>query len=109
MAYYQLSDKQKQLLRVLVPGLKSGEIGRTWAVALGAHNTVIFDDRHINFRSLDWHKADRADFDQFVSQGFFTVAKSNSFGNPSSYTLNDARIIEAVESDFLVPETESAR
>lgn len=104
MAQYQLSDKQKQLLRALVPGLKSGEIGLNWAVALGANITAIFDDRHINFRSLGWHKTDRADFDQFVAQGFFRVAKSNSFGIPSSYALNDVLIIEAVESDFLMPD-----
>ena len=105
MAQYQLSDKQQQLLRALVPGLKSGDIGRNWAVALGAHNTAIFDDRHVNFRSIGWHKTDRADFDQFVSQGFFSVVKSNSFGIPSSYALNDALIIEAVESDFLMPDS----
>ncbi|HLU10456.1 MAG TPA: hypothetical protein VK003_12375 [Oceanobacillus sp.] len=109
MTHYQLSDKQKQLLRALVPGLKSGAIGTNWTVALGARNTAIFDDRHINFRSLGWHLAERADFDQFVSQGFFRVAKSNTFGIPSHYALNNALIIEAVENDFLMPDTASAR
>lgn len=105
MAHYQLSDRQKQLLRALVPGLKSGNIGLNWAVVLGAHNTAIFDDRHINFRSIGWHLAERADFDQFVAQGFFRITKSNPFGAPSGYALNDALIIKAVESDFLMPET----
>lgn len=105
MAHYLLSDKQKQLLRALVPGLKSGDIGLDWSVVMGAHITTIFDNRRINFRSLGWHKAEQTDFDQFVSQGFLSVSKSNRVGVPSSYALNDALIIEAVESDFLISDT----
>jgi len=103
VAEYVLNDKQRQLLRMLVPGLKQEKIGLQWDVVLGANITAIFENGKINLRSLGWHHADHHDFDQFVNQGFFRVTKHNRIGQPSSYALDDKLIIQAVENDFRLP------
>lgn len=103
MAEYALNHKQKQLLSALVPGLKQSRIGLTWTVIVGARITAIFETGRINLRSLGWDLANRSDFDQFVGQGFFTVTKHNRIGEPTTYTLNDKLIIQAVEGNFSIP------
>lgn len=103
MAEYKLNDKQRQLLRALVPGLKQAKIELEWQVMHGARFTAIFGNGKINLRLLGWHQADHGDFDQFVDQGFFQVTKHNRQGQPVRYRLNPEGIVQAVENGFLFP------
>jgi hypothetical protein len=103
MAEYLLNDKQRQLLRALVPKLKQAKIGLVWHVVHGASITAIFENGKINLRSLGWHKADHRDLDQFVDQGFFQVIKQSHQRQPMTYSLNGTFIIQTVENGFLLP------
>lgn len=103
MAEYSLNDKQRQLLRVLVPGLKQAKIELEWQVMHGARFTAIFGNGTINLRLLGWHQANHHDFDQLVDQGFLQVTHHNPQGQPVRYHLNHEAIIQAVENGFLLP------
>lgn len=103
MAEYNLNDKQRQLLRVLVPGLKLAKIELEWQVRHGARFTAIFGSGKINLRLLGWHQANHRDFDQLVDQGFLQVTQHDRQGQPVRYRLNHKDIIQAVENGFLLP------
>ncbi len=103
MAEYSLNDKQRQLLRALVPGLKQVKIELEWQVMHGARFTAIFGTGIIDLRSAGWDQANHHDFDQLVDQGFFRVTQQNRQGQPVRYRLNHKDIIQAVETGFLLP------
>jgi hypothetical protein len=95
MADCYLTERQKELLRSLVPGLNSGTIKDEW---------IYFSDRG-RIRGIQgleeavWQQAwagevTLADFDAFTDCQFFRHK------NGGRYTLNVQRIVSAVESDF---------
>jgi predicted nucleotide-binding protein len=96
-----LTDKQKELLRSIVPGLKDGTVDTHWIIAYGDDSIMaIFglDDDGSLWRTY-WENVKYSDFDKFVKCGFFSVDYMGQYG-PESFILDDALIIASVESNF---------
>jgi hypothetical protein len=97
MARCSLSDRQKDLLRSIAPGLKDGTVDTEWSIFTG-------DDRIIAIMGLDrdgklwqemWEDKVRfSDFAAFERCGFFQQAGKDRF------ILFEQAIIDAVERNF---------
>lgn len=97
MPNYPLSDRQKNLLRSIVPGLKAGTVKTEWIVLYGDNRIMdIFglDGTGTLWREVWSENLENADFDVFVSCGFFIETR------PNTYSLVEQAIIDAVENDF---------
>jgi len=95
MADCYLTDRQKDLLRSLVPGLQDGMVKTDWMIVTDrGRPTGIFglEDDEL-FRNI-WKEATEADFDTFVDCGFFR------WKGGSRYTLNTGKIIYEIENNF---------
>lgn len=109
MPKYQLTERQKNLLRSLVPGLKSGQVESEWIIVYG-------DDRILGIFGLDddgqlwratWDGVDYSDLEVFEDCGFLKHTRIER-GIKTNYILKEAAIIEAVENDFEIPAVSSA-
>jgi len=110
MPKYQLTEQQKNLLRSLVPGLRSGQVKSDWAIVSG-------NDRILGIFGLDddgqlwrdtWDGVKYSDLEVFEGYGFFKHTRTDKHGIKTNYALNEAAIIEAVENDFEMPAVSSA-
>jgi hypothetical protein len=95
MAKYLLTERQKDLLRSLVPGLQDNTLETLWGFVStfgsGLQTPALRDKPELY--SL-WKSVTQADIDTFAEYGFFRHKGGNS------YTLNPALIIDAVNSNF---------
>lgn len=107
MTQFPLTDRQKEILRSLVSGLKQNTIATEW---------ILFYDRGNiqSIRGIDqtlwdtvWDGVKPSDFDKFVKCGFFRVSGANQQGIPVRYVLDDYAIIQAVESEFEQPKPDA--
>lgn len=99
MAKYPLTERQKDLIRSLAPGLRDGTVETEWTVARSigtpAKGIPITILRLSNDLLLSgWKDVKTADFDAFVQCGFFNQKSQ------TSYTLNEALILDAVDHNF---------
>ncbi len=110
MPKYQLTERQKNMLRSLVPGLKSGQVESEWIIVYG-------DDRILGIFGLDddgqlwrdtWDGVKYSDLEVFERYGFFKHTRTDKHGIKTNYALNEAAIIEVVENDFEMPTASSA-
>ncbi|MBZ0298504.1 MAG: hypothetical protein K8J31_02135 [Anaerolineae bacterium] len=91
-----LTDRQKDLLRSLVPGLEDGTVATEWSYAYGGGEILgIFglDDQGELWRNV-WKGVTRADFDEFVACGFFRMKADGG------YIVRSQMIIDAVARNF---------
>lgn len=68
-----LSERQKDLLRSIVPGFKDGTVKTTWQVQYVDEEDIVIwglDDVEL-FQNHWYRKATDSDFDEFVICGFF--------------------------------------
>ncbi len=96
MADCYLTARQKDMIRSLVSGLQDGTVKTEWSTAYGGGEIMgIFglDDQGELWRGV-WHGVTWADFDEFVSCGYF---RQKSKG---AYTLRVQMILDAVENNF---------
>lgn len=95
MAKYLLTDKQKDLLRSLVPGLEEGTLETTWGLvpAFGGNMQIPALRDKPELYQL-WKEVKQADLDSFEEYGFFRHKGG------STYTLNIAQIIDTVNHKF---------
>lgn len=108
MPKHQLTDRQKNMLRSIVPGIKSGQVESEWIIITG-------DDRILGIFGLDadgqlwrdtWDGVDYSDLEVFEDCGFFKHIRIER-GIKTNYILKEAAIIEAVENDFEMPAVSS--
>lgn len=85
-----------------MPALMDGSVQNEWTLITG-------DDRIMGIFGLDdkghlwsevWNTATEADFAVFENVGFIIATRTDRYGQKVGYALNEALIIEAVESDF---------
>lgn len=95
MAKYELTERQKDLLRSIVPGLQDGTIADLWGFAfgLGGKLSILSLNNKPDLIEI-WRDATQSDIDTFVENGFFRDKGSQG------YTLNAQKIIDAVNSNF---------
>ncbi len=103
---YRLNDKQKELLKSLVPGLKDGSMKTEWTLTHGndgiGHIFGLTDPDGSLWRKV-WKGVSRADFNVFEKYGFFSTL-TNDYGVDVGYSLDAGLIIDVVESDFEIPD-----
>jgi predicted nucleotide-binding protein len=99
MLYY-LTDKQKNLLRSVVPGLRKGIISEEWVLLISGSGIMdIAGLNDLNLWMSTWCQATLADFAVFVKHEFFLQIAQDR------YILVAQRIFDAVESNFGVAGT----
>lgn len=108
MPKYQLTGDQKRRLCSIVEGLKEGYIKTQWTVLYGGDRVgpiAGLQDKENTDKLWQevWDGVTFADFADFVDCGFFRNAGYDRYGQPTNYTLNKQRIIDACENDFEMP------
>lgn len=107
MSSYQLTEKQKKLLRSVVPGLKDGTVKTEWTLLTGDDRILEifgFNDEGVLWRE-GWDKVSHADFEVFERNGFLYCTRFDQNGFKVSFALDEAKILEAVENNFELPFT----
>jgi hypothetical protein len=95
MAKYPLTDRQKDLIRSLAPGLRDGTIRTEWIIFYGDGKILGVGGMSVEVWNT-WDGVKYADFDVFVNCDFFNRTPQGG------YTLNEALILDAVDHDFEV-------
>lgn len=95
MAIYSLTDRQKEMLRSIAPGLKDGSVKTEWVYLTGSGRIIsILGLSNAKLQTEIWNNVTEADFDDFSEVGLFRLK------GEYRYTLNAQRIIDAVKSNF---------
>jgi hypothetical protein len=97
-----LTERQKALLRSIAKGLKTGDVKNTWDDILYVNGQVkhIIGIKYDTFLLNELRGINKADFASFVECGFFREIGINQF------TLNEARIDNAIKNNFGEPMTQ---
>jgi hypothetical protein len=103
MPKYPLTDRQKNMIRSLVPGLENGDVKTEWLIVRGDNciQGIFGLDDDGTLRREVWNDVRDSDFSAFEECGFFECTKTDRYG-PTNYTLNEYLITEAVKHDFEV-------
>jgi hypothetical protein len=99
---YPLTDRQKNLLRSIAPGLQDGTVSPEWTISTGDNRIGMIHglDRDGSLWREVWRGVKESDFDAFVRCGLFGVAGYSPDGRPVRFNLVVPNIIEAVNNDF---------
>ena len=101
MPKYQLTERQKDILRTASRGLRKGEVGSTWSWITmpsdnGAGRALVITD---GFDAAAELKVSIADLREFEEQGFL-----KSIEGRNAYHVKEQKIHDAVDSDFEIPD-----
>ena len=78
---YSLTDRQKEMLRSIVPGLQDGTVKTEWKVYFFGEGVAV-DGLEDDLLNNQWADIKEADFDDFVEATLFR------WKGQGSYTLN---------------------
>jgi len=102
MTSHNLTERQKNLLRSIVPGLKNGNISSQWTLTY--NNAHISSIQGLGTEGSLWREIrdniTDTDLDLFEKCSFFTCTQIDITGLKIVYSLNTASIINAVENNF---------
>lgn len=99
MADCYLTDRQKDLLRSLVPGLQDGTVASEWLcghelLSSGPMRPFVFEGIPDELKEAFWDEINQSDFDNFEDCGFIRRREGGR------YTIYPQKIISAVENNF---------
>ena len=101
-----LIPKQKKLLELLVPGIEFGRIKGDLTIMLGAEGHGIAGlGSDTQLREI-WSKAEEADFEVFVSRGFF-IPKPQLQQHVLRFALDKGLILDAYKRGWKLPSKEA--
>ena len=106
MAVYMLTDKQKSLLRSIAPGLTDGSVKPELTLitdSTGIIFVVGLDDSGQLWREV-WNGVTHTDFEVLERNGFLYCTGYDNYGSKNRFALDEARILDAVENDFKIPD-----
>ncbi len=99
MTNYRLTDRQKDMIRALVPGLQDGTIKTGWTVAHGDGRIVAIGGfRNAEIQNNQWSDVNDGDLAAFVNCGFMNIEWRKQ--SQVRYTLNEGNIFHTVDNDF---------
>ena len=101
MAKYPLTERQKDLLRVLAPSLRSGELSTEWIVVRSSAGTELLpaDQGRSPSEFSGWKEIKQSDIEKLAELGFIRFSRTSG-GGSQVYTVDEYAFLEAVEHDF---------
>ncbi len=94
MAEYSLTEKQKDMLRSIVPSLEDETLNKEWIYGDDRGEIKFIKGLNPQLWEMNWQGVTKADFDDFVDCGFFRQKSEKT------YTINAQKIIDAVHDNF---------
>jgi hypothetical protein len=96
---YSLTERQKEMLRSIVPGLEAETIFPEciYLMSGGQVQQILSVGNNYKSTHIDWPNISESDFADFESQGLLKWTRNSGQGNLNLYTQ---KIIDAVKSNF---------
>lgn len=107
MNEYELVERQKKMLRSLAQGINEATVG-TYCIASRGGNEVDMFFPEAKKNPENWDIITEADISTFLDLGFLRMIKLDNLGLPGSFTINEYKVLKAVEDNFQIPDNPSS-